>query len=135
MKTIAPMIFFTAVAMNLFADEKSPPSVVPQPRLRLDHSTHAPIVLPASTSPVEPSAAILLAPFVVRSSPITSKAPQQDKQPAGPFSLLKGGRLLGKDIGSFKIEAGIWPYFDIFGDEARFKDGKHVGVDFLRISW
>jgi hypothetical protein len=135
MKFVASIALFAVLALHGGADEKQTSRMVPQARLRLDPTTHAPVTQPASTVPSESGATILMVPVVVRASSTASKAPQQEKPADGPFSLLKGGRFVGKDIGPFKIEVGIWPHFDILGEDASFETQKHVGVDLLRMSW
>ena len=56
--------------------------------------------------------------------------------PVGEFSPLRGGRYLRRDIGKFRVEAGLWPSIELFEEEARFKPMKvPIHMDFLRIKW
>jgi hypothetical protein len=110
----------------------------PRPRVRLDPTTRTAIPaakqqLPPATSPDDP---LMMSPFVVKSTVLAAEDPQQEAQPLGPFSPLEGGWISRKDFKSLRFETGVWPYRNILWKTDRFKsDLKHVGTEFIRITW
>jgi hypothetical protein len=112
-------------------------SISPQPRMRLDPTRRAAIAEPKKPDKGESSdGAVAMSPFIVRSTRINAEGREQDRLPTGPISMLSGGWIYRKDNGGTRMEVGVWPYQNILWKNDRFKpDLKHVGTEFVRISW
>jgi hypothetical protein len=79
---------------------------------------------------------LAMSPFVVKAKPIDANEAEQARQPTGPFSPLGGGWVARQAAGRMYAEFGAWPYRNILWKNDRFKpDLKHVGTEFVRISW
>lgn len=80
--------------------------------------------------------AVVMSPFVVKSSVIPVEGPEEPAPSDAPFSLLAGGRIWKKDTGGRRIEFGVWPYRNILWKPDKFKsDLNHVGTELVRVSW
>lgn len=137
MKALFTTLALAVVVCVVSAEENRRDAPVPQPRTRLDPSTHTAIADPRNEEKKAPAGStVTMDRVVVKAGKMDSKEPEQEKQPEGKFSLLEGGRFARKDFGSVRVEVGLWPYFNLMEKDDRFKsDKKHVGADFLRISW
>jgi hypothetical protein len=137
MKTTYVAIFALLMTGATAAEQNHAGMTVPQPRVRLDPIKHTAIAEPkkedkkASTDSV-----VAMSPFVVKAKPLDANETEQDRQPTGPFSPLTGGWIARKESSGTYVEFGVWPYRNILWKADRFKsDLKHVGTEFLRISW
>ncbi len=137
MKTFFAIIFGAAMINAAGAEEAHSNPVVPLPRLRLDPARHTAIADRKEPEKSESSDAVVsMSPFIVRSTRIEASEAEQDRLPAGPISVLSGGWIYRKDSHSTHTEVGVWPYRNMLWKTDRFKsDLKHVGTEFVRISW
>ena len=120
------------------AQEQRSSTVRPQPRLRLDPARQAAVTLPAAPADQEQSdrPVHVLDRLVVEDSAVFRKRPPAVEDPVGKFSPLSGGRFLRRDLGGVRVEVGIWPYIDLFEEEARFKPTQTlIRFDLLRIKF
>ena len=120
------------------AQEQRSSTVRPQPRLRLDPARQAAVTLPAAPADQEQSdrPVHVLDRLVVKDSAVFRKRPPEVEDPVGKFSPLSGGRFLRRDLGGVRVEVGIWPYIDLFEEEARFKPTQTlIRFDLLRIKF
>lgn len=131
------IILAALMSRSAAAEESSPRTAVPQPRVRLDPNSHTAIPAAKKEDRKESAvSAVAMSPMVVRSTVVAAEDPQQQKQPEGPFSILEGGRITRKDLNGVRIEVGVWPYRNILWKNDRFKsDLKHVGTEFVRATW
>ena len=119
------------------AQEKTPSPSLPQPRVKLDPSRQRAVT--GSTASEQTKASnvpIMLERMEVKeAAPVPLRRPAVE-DPTGEFSPGSGGRMLRRDAGGVRYEAGIWPNIELFEEEARFKPTK-IGVqfDFLRMKW
>jgi hypothetical protein len=112
----------------------------PQPRPRLDPARQTavstPVPEPATEETKEDSVSMVLDRLVVKDRAVPTGRPPAVEDPVGKFTPLKGGRLLRRDFGGLRIDAGLWPSIELFEDEARFKPTRtQITLDFLRIKW
>jgi hypothetical protein len=138
MKTFGSVLsVIMVVAMSAIGSaQESRPATSPQPRIRLDPVTRAAIPEPVKVNRAESRDVVQLSPFVVKSTPLLFTGPEQEPRPTGPFSLLSGGWLVRKKVGSFDVQVGAWPYENIFWKADSFLfERKHVVTEFVRISW
>ena len=138
MKSIAlGVLSLFALCVAPAAIERSS-SPLPQPRVRLDPATRAAIPEP-ERRPEEPSAtasAVLMERLVVKERRALPLREPAVEDPTGAFSPTRGGRLIRKDAGRFRAEVGLWPWIDIFGEEARFApQSTRAAVDVVRVKW
>lgn len=138
MKTIAlGVLSVVAVCVATAAIERSS-SPLPQPRVRLDPATRSAIPEP-ERRPEEPSAparVILMERLVVKERSALPLREPAVEDPTGAFSATRGGRFMRRDAGRFRAEVGLWPWINIFGEEARFApQATRVGVDVVRVKW
>lgn len=130
------LLLLLAFARGFAADPGAPAR--PQPRLRLDPSTKAAVVMPAAEpgKSTAPAPSLLMERFVVKDKALTHLLlrPPAVQDPKGKFTPQGGGRFYGRDAGAFRIEFGLWPHLDIMADDAGFS-GSHLGTDFVRIKW
>ena len=119
------------------AQESRSVAAVPQPRVRLDPIKHTAIAEPKKEAKNDATDSVVaMSPFVVKARPLDANEAEQDRQPTGPFSPLTGGWIARKNFGGTNVELGVWQYRNILWKADRFKsDLKHVGTEFLRISW
>jgi hypothetical protein len=137
MKTSYAIILAVMVTSVGAAQEGRSAPAIPQPRVRLDPITRTAVADPKKEPRKESSDSVIkMSPFVVKSIPIITSEPEQESRPTSPFSPLTGGWIVRKDVGRTRIEIGAWPYYNIMWKTDRFKsDLKHVGTEFVRISW
>jgi hypothetical protein len=96
-----------AAAAVAVAEETRPP---PLPRARLDPAAREKTSAPPKYDPtVGPSPATMMERFVVRDRPLVLRAPQVPEPARGPFSLLDGGVLSGRNLGPVRMELGLAP--------------------------
>ena len=130
-------MFLLLVGMAV-GEEKQSASAAPQPRIRLNDTRTAPVILPATEErkSITGTSVVVMDKFVVKGQSGMPMGPLKEPKPTGPFSLLGGGRFFRADMKGARIEVGMWPYVDILADDARFKPPRlGVAMDFLRISW
>jgi hypothetical protein len=127
------------LTMSVATAQDQPSSTVrPQPRLRLDPARQAAVTLPAAPADQEKSdrPVHVLDRLVVKDSAVFRERPRAVEDPTGKFSPLSGGRFLRRDLGGLRVEAGIWPYIDLFEEEARFQPTQMlIRFDLLRIKF
>ena len=128
-------IVLAALMMSAATAEES--RVLPQPRLRLDPTRSTAIAEPRETEKSKSSDGVLtMSPFIVRSARINADEREQGRLPTGPISLRGGGWIYRTESGRAHLEVGVWPYQNILWKDDRFKpELKHVGTEFVRISW
>ena len=126
-----------ALTSALTAEETRSGAVVPKPRPRLDPTSHTMIAeLKKTEKRGVADPIVVMSPYIVRSTPVESNGPEEPSQPAGPFSPSAGGWIGRKDLGEMRIEVGAWPYRNVMWKVDRFiSDKKHVGTEFVRMSW
>jgi hypothetical protein len=137
MKTSYAVVFAVMITSVAVADERRSAPAAPKPRVRLDPITRTAVADPKKEARKESSDSVIkMSPFVVKSTPIITSEPEQENRPTAPFSPMTGGWIARKDAGGARIELGVWPYYNIMWKTDRFKsDLKHVGTEFVRISW
>jgi hypothetical protein len=137
MKTFYTIILAAVMASSASAEEGRSQPAIPLPRVRLDPTRRAAIAEPKKRDTGESSdGAVAMSPFIVRSTRISAEGREQDRLPTGPVSMLSGGWIYRKDNGGTRMEVGVWPYQNILWKNDRFKpDLKHVGTEFVRVSW
>jgi hypothetical protein len=121
---------------SMSAQDKPAESVRPQPRVRLDPSRLKAVERPEAETKKASNVPVMLERLVVKeAAPLPMRRPAVE-DPQGEFSPAGGGRLLQRDLGGLKLEAGIWPHMELFEDEARFKGMKvPVEFDFVRLKF
>jgi hypothetical protein len=121
------LLFVFATVSALVAEDAATRS--PLPRARLDPATRSAVVLPANEPSTRPEPPLMLKRFNVTGRGLTPLRRPAVEEAKGDFTLRDGGRLI-KDIGALRGEAGVWPWIDLFEEEARFKE-QRVGVQMV----
>lgn len=139
MKHLLSAAISALIICSATAQQPGSNAIRPQPRPRLDPeqtATATPVTTPIADDKNESGAPLMLQRLVVKErGAIPLRRPAVD-DPVGEFSPLRGGRYLRRDIGKFRVEAGLWPSIELFEEEARFKPMKvPIHMDFLRIKW
>jgi hypothetical protein len=126
---VALFVLFTVIAA---AAEQSSPRAVPQPRVRLHPSPQGPVarVEKAANAPVS----VMLEKVVVTESKLPQG--QSDEVPADPkrFTVSGGGTIFTGRIGDAPYSFGLWPRYDLFWKDSRFKPQKtRVDIEVVRV--
>ena len=112
---------------------------MPQPRVRLDPDLKTAVaasVADVATKTDDAAPAVMLDRFVVRSARFTYFGPWREPPPEGKFTPLRGGNFVSRDFGKARLEVGIWPWFDLLADDAKFKPPRpSANLTFVRLSW
>lgn len=136
MKLLLAAMLSALVMEGVAAEPTSPAPLKPQPRVRLDPSRQVAVTRPVESEKKIGETPYMLERMVVKERSALPSRPPAVEDPTDPFSILKGGRMLRRDAGAFRFEAGIWPHIELFEEEARFKPTKtRIDFDFLRIKW
>jgi hypothetical protein len=110
----------------------------PLPRLRLDPAGRATTQAAPKYDPtVGPSPALMMERVVVKGHSLLLRQPPQAPAPAqGPFSLLQGGAVAGRNLAGSRWEVGMTPYYDILWKDTRYKPPTTaVRYGLLNLSW
>lgn len=138
MKTVTLSLLSFALVGLIGAAERRPSTLTPQPRVRLDPATRSAIPEPVRRSP-EPATAgspYLLERLVVKERSVLPLRPPAVEDPTGRFTPVRGGRFTQQEVGPVRVEIGVWPWIDLFAEEARFADQvTRVSVDVVRMKW
>lgn len=136
MKLLLAAMLSALVMDGVAAESASPAALKPQPRVRLDPSRQVAVTRPVEVEKKTGDIPYMLERMVVKERSALPSRPPAVEDPTDSFSILKGGRMLRRDAGPFRFEAGIWPHIELFEEEARFKPTKtRIDFDFLRIKW
>ena len=136
MKLLLAAMMSALVIDTVAAESKSPVVVMPQPRVRLDPNRQTAVTTPVEVEKKTGETPYMLERMVVKERSALPSRPPAVEDPTEMFSPLKGGRMLRRDAGPFRFEAGLWPHIELFDEEARFQPTKtRIDLDFLRIKW
>lgn len=125
-------LVLVVAAATTYAADRPPERLEPQPRVRL---IQTPVGAVAQKQPVvTPGPPVMLQKVEVSEK----KLPQNpsDETPSDPkeFSLAGGGTLFIGELRGAPAAVGLWPRYDLFWKDARFKPQKtRVDIEVVRV--
>ncbi len=134
MKTTRLITLALTLAATAVAEDKP----VPQARVRLDPDTRTVSKSAPKFDPtVGPSPAFMMERVEVKGESLLRRGPPSEPEPVkGPFTLVKGGSFIQRDLGPVRVDVKSAPYTDILWKDARFKPiALQIGNSFLNFSW
>lgn len=127
-RLISLLVLFTGIATA--AEQAERP--VPRPRVRLQQTPQGPVARIEQSEKV--SAPVMLDQVTVTASKLPRA--QADEVPSDPkeFSVSRGGTLFTGKAGDAPYAVGLWPSYDLFWKDSRFKPQKtRADIEVVRV--
>jgi hypothetical protein len=138
MKAVLSAAMSLALSAYAFAAEPIRSSeLTPQPRARLNLTSDGFVARIEKSDKKESQVGVVVMDKVVVAESMLPAGPrrQVDEEPTR-FSVLRGGPIVGGQVGALSFAAGLWPWTEVFIEDAKFRTQKtHIDLDVVKIKW